>query len=185
MGAVLKVEKFDVFGEISPVLINPDKHEDERGFFLELFNSEKMQQLGLPEFVQDNMSVSRKNVFRGLHWQKPPMGQGKLVTCLSGAIQDFAVDVRKSSPSFGEVASVILDSNGLSSFWVPEGFAHGFLALEDNTTVLYKVSSFWSKDHEVQMSAHGLDVSVPPEGIMSEKDKESPSLNEMDKKDFF
>ena len=98
--------------------------------------------------MQDNHSSSNIGVLRGLHYQIEPKPQGKLVRCVSGSVFDVAVDIRKSSPTFGEWASVMLDNLNKLMIWIPVGFAHGFLSLEDNSEVLYKASELWSNDHE-------------------------------------
>ena len=102
---------------------------DERGFFAETFKESSFEALGSPKFVQDNLSQSSKGVIRGLHWQASPFGQGKLVSCFAGSILDVAVDIRKSSPTFGKHVAVVLRADEPKSLWVPEGFAHGFQAL--------------------------------------------------------
>jgi dTDP-4-dehydrorhamnose 3,5-epimerase len=129
-------------------IIRPTRFHDERGFFTETYKEAEYLEAGIPRFVQDNLSESSKGVIRGLHWQLPPFGQGKLVSCLSGSILDVAVDVRKESSTFGHHVSVELNSNEQISLWVPEGFAHGFQALEEGTRVHYKVTNYWNKDSE-------------------------------------
>lgn len=139
------VSKFDILG---PLLIQGVRHTDERGYFSETYQSDKYKNLGLPEFVQDNLSLSKKGVFRGLHWQMPPFGQGKLVTCVNGSIIDYFVDIREESPTYLKYCAVALDSKELKSLWIPEGFAHGFLSLENDTLVSYKVTNFWNGKSE-------------------------------------
>ena len=113
------------------LLIEPKVYEDHRGYFFESFNEAVMKQNGIAEvFVQDNQSCSKKNVLRGLHFQTPPFAQGKLVRVIQGAVLDIAVDIRKNSPTFGKHVSVRLDGLGKKMFWIPPGFAHGFLSLE-------------------------------------------------------
>ncbi len=122
--------------EIPEVLIfEPKVFGDERGFFMESFNQKKFedavgQQI---DFVQDNHSKSSKGVLRGLHYQKEPYAQGKLVRCVAGAVFDVAVDIRKQSPTFGKWVGVILSAENKRQLWIPAGFAHGFLTLQDNT----------------------------------------------------
>lgn len=131
-------------------LIDPDIFKDERGFFYESFNQQKFNE-AIGEkitFVQDNHSKSSKGVLRGLHYQDIPFAQGKLVRVVAGKVFDVAVDVRKESPTYGEWVSEIISSEKHNQIWIPEGFAHGFVALEDNTHVLYKTTNFYSKDHE-------------------------------------
>jgi len=141
----LNVTKFEIDG---PMVIHGVRHADDRGFFSETYQQERYDELGLPHFVQENLSKSSRGVLRGLHWQAPDMAQGKLVTCLRGSIVDFVVDIRVGSPTFMEFLSIPISDDALDSIWVPEGFAHGFLALEDNTLVQYKVNRFWSAAHE-------------------------------------
>lgn len=137
------------------VLIEPTIFTDERGWFMESFNEQRFHQelskLGLPvpcPFVQDNHSCSSKGVLRGLHYQLAPHAQGKLVRVTQGAAFDVAVDIRKHSPTFGHWISAELTSANKHMLWIPEGFAHGFLALEDNTHFLYKTTDYYAKDSE-------------------------------------
>lgn len=168
------VKRFEIEG---PLLLEGTRHYDERGFFSETYQKENFDEIGLPEFVQDNLSVSKRGVFRGLHWQDDPFGQGKLVTCLAGSIIDFVVDVRRESPTFMEKLAVSLDSKELKSLWVPKGFAHGFLSMEDGTLITYKVSALWNKSSERSLSPRVLELEnyVNPEIlIISKKDAEAP-----------
>ena len=131
-------------------VFQPKKIIDERGYFFESFNLKKFQEtIGMEvQFVQDNESVSQKGVLRGLHFQYPPMAQGKLVRVTKGAVLDVAVDLRKNSPTYGQWHSEILsEENGLQ-FWIPEGFAHGFLALEDDSKFLYKCTNYYAPETE-------------------------------------
>jgi dTDP-4-dehydrorhamnose 3,5-epimerase len=137
----VEVEKLEMEG---PLLIHGARHHDERGYFSETYNQREMREIGLPDFVQDNLSRSANGVFRGLHWQVDPMAQGKLVTCLQGAIADVIVDIRRSSSTFGQPLKIFLNDSNLISLWVPRGFAHGFLSLQPDTLVSYKVDNFWS-----------------------------------------
>ena len=123
-------------------VLEPARFKDNRGEFLEVFNAEDFEAvLGLtPAFVQDNVSVSRKNTVRGLHWQAAPHGQGKLVTCATGTVFDVIVDIRPGSPAFLTARTVVLSGENRRVLWIPAGYAHGFAALEDNTTVFYKVT---------------------------------------------
>lgn len=137
------------------VLIEPAVFEDERGWFMESFNEQRfhaeLEKLGLPTprpFVQDNHSCSQKGVLRGLHYQLPPHAQGKLVRVTQGAAFDVAVDIRKGSPTFGQWVGAELSSRNKHMLWIPEGFAHGFVALEDNTHFLYKTTDYYAKDCE-------------------------------------
>jgi dTDP-4-dehydrorhamnose 3,5-epimerase len=155
---------------------------DDRGFFTETYKESEFLEIGMPKFVQDNLSESSKGVIRGLHWQAAPFGQGKLVSCVSGAILDVAVDIRKESPTFGQCVSVELNSNDAISLWVPEGFAHGFQSLENDTRVFYKVTSYWDKSSEKSLLYSDADISIPwrsLEPVVSIKDREAPSFREL------
>ena len=131
-------------------LFTPKIFEDARGCFYESWNKNIFNNIiGKEiEFVQDNQSISSLGVLRGLHYQINPFPQGKLVRSINGEIFDVAVDLRKNSKTFGEWAAVILNDQNKKQFWIPEGFAHGFLTLTNNTIVLYKATNFWEKDHE-------------------------------------
>ncbi|MFH0894572.1 MAG: dTDP-4-dehydrorhamnose 3,5-epimerase [Bacteroidota bacterium] len=126
------------------VLIQPRIFEDDRGYFFESFNKDEMKQNGIiEEFVQDNQSCSKKNVLRGLHYQVPPHAQGKLVRVITGSVLDVAVDIRKNSPFFGKYYSIILDDKEKKMLYIPPGFAHGFVSLEDNTVFSYKCTALY------------------------------------------
>lgn len=158
-------------------IIRANRFHDNRGFFTETYKESEYLDLGIPQFVQDNMSESSKGVIRGLHWQESPFGQGKLVTCLAGSILDAAVDMRKGSKTYGKHVTVELNSNEQIALWVPEGFAHGFQALEDGTRVHYKVTNYWNKESE--RSLNPLDESLAiswtiKSCILSEKDQAAP-----------
>ena len=128
------------------LIIDPEVFEDGRGFFFESFNQKKFAELtGLDlRFVQDNHSKSAKGVLRGLHFQKPPFAQGKLLRVVAGKIFDVAVDIRKDSPTFGVWTSAYLSAENKKQFWIPPGFAHGFLSLENGTELLYKATDFYN-----------------------------------------
>jgi dTDP-4-dehydrorhamnose 3,5-epimerase len=132
------------------LLIEPQVFGDGRGFFFESFNQNKFEDaIGRKiNFVQDNHSKSVKGVLRGLHYQLPPKAQGKLVRVIQGEVFDVAVDLRKSSPTFGEWVGEVLSGDNKKQLWIPEGFAHGFLTLSDTAEFLYKTTDFYSKDHE-------------------------------------
>ena len=137
------------------VIIEPSIFSDERGWFMESFNEQRfhneLTKLGLSipnAFVQDNHSCSNKGVLRGLHYQIAPHGQGKLVRVTRGSVFDVAVDIRKESPTFGKWVGVELSAKNHNQLWIPEGFAHGFVALEDNTHFLYKTTDYYSKECE-------------------------------------
>ena len=132
------------------LLIEPQVFSDDRGFFFESFNQQKFEEaIGRKiNFVQDNHSKSIKGVLRGLHYQLPPTAQGKIVRVTQGEVFDVAVDLRKSSPTFGKWVGEILSADNKKQMWIPEGFAHGFLTLSDTAEFLYKTTDFYSKDHE-------------------------------------
>jgi dTDP-4-dehydrorhamnose 3,5-epimerase len=159
-------------------LLEPNVIEDERGCFFESFNQKKFNELVKPgiNFVQDNHSISRKGVLRGLHYQKPPFAQGKLVRVILGEVFDVAVDLRKSSSTFGKWVGEIISSNSKKQLWIPEGFAHGFLVLSDVAEVVYKTTEPYSKDHEKVISYNDKRFNVvwpeqAMEVILSQKDK--------------
>lgn len=127
----------------------PNIFHDSRGYFFESYNKATFQKLGIEvDFVQDNQSVSHKNVLRGLHFQKPPFAQAKLVRVISGKALDIAVDIRKNSKTYGKWDSCLLESSKNNMFYIPEGFAHGFLSLDDNTIFSYKCSNIYNKESE-------------------------------------
>ena len=132
-----------------PLLLTPRVLGDERGFFFESWNQQAFNAAaGDTAFVQDNHSRSSRGVLRGLHYQLPPHPQGKLVRCVLGEIFDVAVDIRRSSPTFGQWVGAVLSADNKQQLWVPAGFAHGFLTLSEQAEVLYKTTDFWSKDCE-------------------------------------
>jgi len=136
---------------ISDILIlEPQLFEDERGFFFESFNLDQFKKITESNisFVQDNHSKSFKGVLRGLHFQLPPFEQGKLVRVIKGEVLDIAVDIRKSSPTFGRYVSHILSSENKKQMWIPGGFAHGFLTLSDTSEFLYKTTNFYNPNFE-------------------------------------
>ncbi|NJS13264.1 MAG: dTDP-4-dehydrorhamnose 3,5-epimerase [Sphingopyxis sp.] len=150
-----------------PLIIEPTVFGDDRGFFMESWNAATFRAAGLDlNFVQDNHSRSSRGVLRGLHFQNPEP-QGKLVRVVSGAVYDVVVDLRRSSPYFGKWAGVELSAANKLMFWVPEGFAHGFLTLEDGTDFLYKCTSRYAPEHEHALAWDDPDVGVdwPLEGI--------------------
>lgn len=131
------------------VLIKPRIFHDGRGFFFESYNKAVFEANGIKEnFVQDNFSLSAKGVIRGFHYQLPPKAQGKLVSVMTGAALDIMIDIRKNSKTFGKVVSHRLTAGSKEMIFIPAGFAHGFCALEDNTEFMYKVTDFYSPQHE-------------------------------------
>jgi len=166
------------------ILVEPKVFPDERGFFLESFKESTFQENGITtKFVQDNYSHSIKGVLRGLHYQKNPKAQAKLVTAIRGEIFDVAVDIRKDSPTYGKWVGEILSEQNHKSLYVPEGFAHGFLCLSDEADVVYKVNEEYSAENDRGMLWNDPAVGVkwPAENpIISEKDKQQPLLEKAD-----
>ncbi len=164
------------------ILFEPNVFGDERGFFFESFNKKAFEDAtGLsPDFVQDNHSKSSKGVLRGLHYQLPPMAQGKLVRVTEGEVFDVAVDIRKDSPTFGKWVGATLSAENKKQLWIPEGFAHGFITLSDSADFLYKTTNFYSKEHEQSIKWDDQDISIswPTTAIpiISEKDKMAPAF---------
>ena len=165
------ITKTDIQGLI---IIEPQIFKDSRGCFFENWNAKKFKQLGISEdFVQDNQSVSSKGVLRGLHFQNPPYAQAKLVRVIEGSVLDVAVDLRKNSPTYGKHVSVILSEQNNKSFFIPKGFAHGFLSLEDNTVFNYKCSDYYNKESEGSLLWNDEDLKIDwqiDNPLVSEKD---------------
>lgn len=172
------------------VIVEPQVFCDERGWFMESFNEKRFHRelvkLGLPvprPFVQDNQSCSAKGVLRGLHFQNTPYCQGKLVRVVRGSAFDVAVDIRKDSPTFGEWVGIELNSENKKMFWIPEGFAHGFVALEDDTHFVYKATDYYKLESEgcVYWNDPQLNIDWPdlPTYIIGEKDKCAPVLSSL------
>ena len=167
----MNITKTDIEGLI---IIEPQIFKDSRGAFFESWNAKKFKQLGINEdFVQDNQSVSSKGVLRGLHFQNPPYAQAKLVRVLKGSVLDIAVDLRKNSTTYGKHVSVILSEQNNKSFFIPKGFAHGFLSLEDNTVFNYKCSDYYKKESEGSLLCNDQDLKIDwqiDNPLVSEKD---------------
>ena len=167
----MNITKTDIQGLI---IIEPQIFKDSRGCFFESWNAKKFKQLGISEdFVQDNQSVSSKGVLRGLHFQNPPYAQAKLVRVIEGSVLDVAVDLRKNSPTYGMHVSVILSEHNNKSFFIPKGFAHGFLSLEDNTVFNYKCSDYYNKESEGSLLWNDEDLKIDwqiDNPLISEKD---------------
>lgn len=166
----MKIENTAIAGVL---LVELDRFGDERGWFMESFNEARFESalaaLGQPvprRFVQDNHSCSQAGVLRGLHYQLPPHAQGKLVRVVQGAAYDVAVDIRRGSPSFGQWERVELSALNKRQLWIPEGFAHGFLALEDDTHFLYKTTDVYARECERSIRwddpAIGIAWPLPP-----------------------
>ena len=166
------------------ILIEPQSFSDDRGFFFESFKESDFFSNGIDKkFVQDNFSHSVNGVIRGLHFQKAPKAQAKLVTVLKGKIFDVAVDIRKNSPTYGKWVSEILSGNTHNLLYVPEGFAHGFCVISDEADVLYKVSNEYSQEHErsIIWNDPKLDIQWPiKKPIISNKDNKLSLLENLD-----
>ncbi len=131
------------------LIVQPKVFEDERGHFFESYNKTNFDQIGInANFVQDNQSLSQAGVLRGLHFQNPPFAQGKLVRVIKGSVLDVAVDIRKNSPTYGNHFDIVLSEKNKTMLWIPEGFAHGFLTLEDDTIFSYKCTNYYNKASE-------------------------------------
>ena len=181
-----------------PLIIKPKIYFDERGFFQESWNKKNFNKVLLENgqkeetFVQDNHSKSVKGTLRGLHYQKDPNAQGKLVRCLNGEVFDVAVDLRKSSKTFLDYTFVNLSGKNQTQFWIPRGFAHGFLTLSDYAEVSYKATQYWNKDSELSLKWNDPNINInwPIELLeeelnVSEKDKNAFLLSQLNSEHFF
>lgn len=172
------------------VIVEPAVFGDHRGWFMESFNEARfhtqLQALGLPAprpFIQDNHSCSQAGVLRGLHYQMLPHAQGKLVRVVKGRAFDVAVDIRKGSPTFGQWVGVELTASNHRQLWIPEGFAHGFVALEDDTHFLYKTTDYYAKDCERSIVWNDPDIGIDWPALseapkLAPKDAEAPRLQD-------
>ena len=166
------------------ILIEPKLWKDERGYFYESYNQKAFKEAGINEnFVQDNQSFSQRGTLRGLHGQAPPYGQGKLVRVIQGRVIDVAVDIRKESPTYGRQEAVELSADNFRMLWIPAGFLHGFVTLEDNTIFSYKVTNLYNKESEIGVIWNDPDLNIDwgiaeQDLILSEKDKALPSFKE-------
>jgi dTDP-4-dehydrorhamnose 3,5-epimerase len=160
------------------LVIKPDVFEDSRGYFFESYNREKFLDHGIDvEFMQDNESKSGKGVLRGLHFQDPPYAQGKLVRVMQGSVLDVAVDIRKGSPTYGKWAAIELSGGNKWMYWIPAGFAHGFLTLEDNTIFFYKCTNVYHKESEGCIRWNDPDLAINwgiDTPVISDRDSKSP-----------
>ena len=166
-------------------ILTPTKHGDHRGFFSEVYNKRALAEAGIEiDFVQDNHSFSvDKGTVRGLHFQTPPFAQDKLVRVVRGSVFDVAVDLRRSSPTYGRHVNVVLSAEAWNQVLVPVGFAHGFMTLDPDTEVVYKVSDYYSPDHDKGLlwndPALGIRWPLPErEAVVSDKDRGHPRLGE-------
>ncbi len=174
---------FDIDG---PLEIRPRKIEDERGYFSEIFRLRSFaERVGPVAFVQDNQSLSvRAGTVRGIHFQSHPEAQGKLVRCLAGKLVDVAVDLRHDSPTFGRWVSVVLSAEDNNQLWVPVGFGHAFCTLEPNSVISYRVTSYYSPEHDKGVAWDDLDIAIEwPEvadsATLSAKDRAQPRLADL------
>ena len=170
------------------ILIKTNVFEDERGFFMETYKKEDFdEKAGIKgEFIQDNHSKSKYGVLRGLHFQKEPYAQAKIVRCVRGEIYDVAVDLRKNSPTFGRYVSVELSEENKFMVYVPKGFAHGFLVLSENAEVIYKVDNVYAPGYEGGLIWNDEDIEIKwsvDNPIISQKDRNLPTLKELIEKD--
>ena len=173
------------------LILEPRVFGDDRGWFMESFNQQNFEKaltergLDIPNFVQDNHSCSQKGTLRGLHFQKAPHAQGKLVRVVQGRAWDVAVDIRPHSETYGEWVGVELTGENNKQFWIPEGFAHGFVALEDNTHFLYKTTNYYNKESEGSIIWNDADLAIEwPLSLeqiqLSDKDKEAASFKSLE-----
>jgi dTDP-4-dehydrorhamnose 3,5-epimerase len=168
------------------LVIEPKVFHDARGYFVETYNEQRYREAGVDAvFVQDNKSSSTYGVVRGLHFQRPPYTQAKLVSCAEGRVLDVAVDLRKDSPTYGQHFAVELDADSQRQFYIPRGFAHGFSVLSERAVFTYKCDNLYHPEADggilLTDAALGIDWRVPADQmILSEKDKKHPTLNELD-----
>jgi dTDP-4-dehydrorhamnose 3,5-epimerase len=175
------------------LILEPKIFADNRGWFMESFNQRTFNSIltahnqPVVNFVQDNHSISHRGVIRGLHYQLNPFAQGKLVRVVSGRVWDVAVDIRAASPTFGQWVGVELSEKNHRQFWIPAGFAHGFIALEDNTQFLYKTTNYYSKECERSLLWNDPDLLIDwplDDSIIvhqTEKDNQAPNFKEFQK----
>lgn len=176
--------------ELEPVLLlKPTPHRDERGEFVEVFREHIFREAGIyVSFVQDNISRSKKNALRGLHYQLPPSSQVKLVMVPYGTILDVVVDIRQNSPTFKQYYSTVLSDENRHMLYVPTGFAHGFSVLSDEATVYYKCNDYYSKELERGLRWDDPELDIDwniSDPVLSDKDRELPLLKDIDEKNLF
>lgn len=164
------------------LIIEPKVWRDERGYFFESFRQDVFdKKIGNIHFVQDNQSLSQKGTIRGLHFQKRPYGQGKLVRVIQGSVLDVALDIRKDSATYGQYFAIELNAENQLQFFIPEGFAHGFSTLEDNTIFAYKCTNYYHKESEGGICFNDSDLNIDwkvEAKFVSDKDKELPKLKD-------
>ena len=179
----MEVTRLEIEGVL---LLKPSVFPDDRGYFFESYNEMSVAKDGLnAKFVQDNQSSSKKGVLRGLHYQNPPFDQGKLVRVVKGSVLDIAVDIRKQSPTYGKYVAVELTEQNRLMLWIPPGFAHGFLSLEDDTIFLYKCTNGYNKQSEGGIIWNDPDLNINwgiANPLVSEKDLELTSFRNFESK---
>ena len=167
------------------IVLKPTVFKDSRGYFMESYNQKNINKLlGNVNFVQDNESKSSRGVLRGLHFQKPPYAQAKLVRCLKGSVLDVVLDLRKGSKTYGMIETISLTDENKEQLFIPKGFAHGFIVLSKSAIVSYKVDNYYNPDSESGVLWSDLDLNIDwkinkNEIIVSEKDKNLPTFNEI------
>jgi dTDP-4-dehydrorhamnose 3,5-epimerase len=165
------------------VVIEPQVFEDERGFFMETYQKEKFAENGIEvDFVQDNHSFSVTNILRGMHYQLPPFAQDKLVRVVQGEVFDVAVDLRVDSETFGEWEGVKLSAENKRQFFIPKGFAHGFLVLSDSAHFVYKVTNFYNKESTGGVVWNDQEIGIEwpaDEPVLNERDQDLPKLSDL------
>ena len=179
----MNVIKTDIEGV---VVIEPRVFDDARGYFFESYSKRRFDEVVRPiEFVQDNESMSTRGVIRGLHFQRPPFSQSKLVRCVRGAVLDVVVDIRRGSPTYGRHIAVELTGENRRQLFVPRGFAHGFAVLSDEAVFQYKCDNYYHPESEggISIADHSLGIdwrSDPAEAILSEKDLRNPMFSDFE-----
>lgn len=161
------------------ILIYPQIHKDDRGYFLESYKKSEFTKIIPDEFVQDNQALSNEGIIRGLHYQLNPQSQGKLISVMQGSIFDVAVDIRKNSPYYGKYVAIELSATNKHMLWIPPGFAHGYLTLEDNSKVHYKTTKEFSKENERGIIWNDASINIQwpiCNPLVSEKDSKLPTL---------
>ncbi len=177
--------KFERLSIPDVILITPEQFEDNRGYFMEVYKRSEFERFGIKEsFIQDNFSKSREGVLRGLHYQKPPKAQGKLIKCVRGEIFDVAVDIRKGSPYYSRWVGEYLSDKNKKMLYLPIGFAHGLLVMSDEAVVIYKTTNEYSPEHERGIVWNdpelGIEWPIDESPILSDKDSSFPTLYKAD-----
>ena len=164
------------------ILVEPKVFPDDRGYFMETFKASDFKKANLPtHFVQDNFSFSKKDVIRGLHYQKEPKAQGKLVTVFKGAVWDVAVDIRRQSPTFLQWVAAELNDKNHAMLYIPPGFAHGFVSLTEDVLLLYKCTNEYDPQSDAGIRWNDPDIAIPwpvQKPILSEKDRQLPLIHQ-------